>query len=99
MPPEGSDLVLSTDVPHGERDVLVFDSLDVEAYTLREREIELASDNRGRNGDDGSALTDGGNGGHDLSELKLVENGGLTGGIESDHENSCWRRQKVGKQS
>ena len=30
VPPEGADLVLSSDVPHGERDVLVFDSLDVE---------------------------------------------------------------------
>lgn len=32
--------------------------------------------------------TNGGNGGDDLTELKLVENRGLTGGIESDHENS-----------
>lgn len=31
MSPERSDLVLSTDVPHGERDVLVLDRLDVEA--------------------------------------------------------------------
>jgi len=35
VPPERSDLVLSSDVPHGERDVLVFDSLDVEACALR----------------------------------------------------------------
>jgi len=38
-------------------------------------------------------LTNGGDGGHDLSELELVENGGLTGGIESDHENSCKSEQ------
>lgn len=31
MPPEGADLVLATDVPHGELDVLVLDGLDVEA--------------------------------------------------------------------
>lgn len=31
VPPEGADLVLSSDVPNGERDVLVFDGLDVEA--------------------------------------------------------------------
>lgn len=31
MPPEGTDLVLTTDVPHRERDVFVFDRLDVEA--------------------------------------------------------------------
>jgi hypothetical protein len=30
--PQRSDLVLSTDIPHGELDVLVFDGLNVEAY-------------------------------------------------------------------
>lgn len=30
--PEGTDLVLTTDIPHGERDVLVLDSLDVETW-------------------------------------------------------------------
>ena len=40
MPPEGTDLVLPTDVPHGERDVLVLDRLDVEACG-REREGEV----------------------------------------------------------
>jgi hypothetical protein len=28
---------------------------------------------------------DGGNGGDDLTELQLVQNGGLTGGIQTDH--------------
>lgn len=31
MPPQRSDLVLPTNVPHGELDVLVFDSLNVES--------------------------------------------------------------------
>ena len=31
MPPEGTNLVLSTNIPNGERNVLVFNSLDVEA--------------------------------------------------------------------
>jgi len=31
MAPEGADLVLSTDIPHGEGDVLVLDRLDVES--------------------------------------------------------------------
>lgn len=31
---------------------------------------------------------DGGDGGHDLTELELVEDGGLTGGVETDHEDS-----------
>jgi hypothetical protein len=30
MPPQRTDLVLTTDIPHGELDVLVLDSLDVE---------------------------------------------------------------------
>jgi len=30
VPPEGSDFVLASDIPHGELDVLVLDSLDVE---------------------------------------------------------------------
>ena len=32
MPPERTDLVLATDVPHGEGDVLVLNRLDVESY-------------------------------------------------------------------
>jgi hypothetical protein len=31
VPPQGADLVLTTDIPHGELDVLVLDGLDVEA--------------------------------------------------------------------
>ena len=31
VPPEGANLVLSSNIPDGERDVLVLDSLDVEA--------------------------------------------------------------------
>lgn len=32
MPPQRTDLVLTTDIPHGEGDVLVLDSLDVEPW-------------------------------------------------------------------
>lgn len=38
MPPEGTDLVLSSDVPNGEGDVLVLDSLDVETW----RDVSLS---------------------------------------------------------
>merc|ERR1719453_817858 len=31
---------------------------------------------------------DGGDGGHDLTELELVEDGGLTGGVEANHEDA-----------
>lgn len=58
MAPERANLVLTTDVPHGEADVLVLDRLDVEA--------------------------DGGDSGDDLTELELVQDGGLAGGVETD---------------
>jgi len=34
MPPEGTDFVLSSDVPDGEGDVLVLDSLDIETCVM-----------------------------------------------------------------
>ena len=52
MAPQRADLVLATDVPHREADVLVLNGLDVEA--------------------------DRGDRGHDLAELELVQDGGLT---------------------
>jgi hypothetical protein len=33
--------------------------------------------------------TDGRNGGYNLAKLELVENGGLTGRVKTDHENTC----------
>lgn len=48
--------------------------------------------------------TDGRDGGDDLAELELVQNSGLAGGIEADHENAhlqscdgvhCWPRQSI----
>jgi len=71
--PQRSDLILSTDIPDGERDVLVLDSLDVE--------------------------TDGWNGGDDLTQLQLVQDGGFTGGIQADHQDSHFLVAKeVGEQ-
>jgi hypothetical protein len=34
VPPQGTDLVLTTDIPHGELDVLILDGLDVEALVV-----------------------------------------------------------------
>jgi len=62
MPPQRSDLVLPTNVPHCELDVLVLDSLDVEA--------------------------DSGNRGDNLTKLELVQNGGFSGSVKTDHQNS-----------
>lgn len=35
-----------------------------------------------------SPLTDGGDGGDDLSQLELVQDGRLSGGVESDHQDA-----------
>ena len=58
MSPERANLILSTDVPHRERNVLVLHGLDVE------------TDRRNRR--------------HDLTELELVQDGRLTGGVETN---------------
>jgi len=62
MPPQRSDLVLTTDIPHCELNVLVLDGLDVEA--------------------------DCGDGGDNFTKLELVQDSGLSGGIETNHQNS-----------
>lgn len=62
MPPQRTDLVLSTDIPHGELDVLVLDGLNVEA--------------------------DGGDGGDDFTELELVQNGGLSCSVQTNHQDT-----------
>lgn len=39
-------------------------------------------------GDGGISRTDGGDGGDDFTKLELVENSGLSGSVETDHQNS-----------
>lgn len=60
--PQRTNLVLTTDIPHSELNVLVLYSLDIEA--------------------------DSGDGGDNLAKLKLVEDGGFTSGIKTNHQNS-----------
>jgi len=62
MAPEWTNLVLSSNIPHGEGDVLVLNGLNIEA--------------------------DGWDSGDDFTKLELVQNGSLTGGIQSDHKNT-----------
>jgi len=62
MSPERSDLVLSTDIPHCELNVLVLDGLDVEA--------------------------DCGNGGDDFAELELIQDRGLSGSVQANHQDA-----------
>jgi len=47
----------------------------------------LASRGEAARGTEGS-LTDGWDRGHHLTELQLVEDGGFTGGIKTNHENT-----------
>ncbi|EEQ37837.1 ADP-ribosylation factor 1 [Clavispora lusitaniae ATCC 42720] len=71
--PQWSDLVLSTDIPNGEGNVLVLNGLDVETNSR--------------------------NGGHNLTKLQLVQDGGLTSGVQADHQDSHFLvTKKVGKQ-
>jgi len=62
MSPQGSDLVLSTNIPDGELNVLVLDGLNVESNC--------------------------GDGCDDFTELQLVQNCGLSGSIQTNHQNS-----------
>lgn len=91
MSPKGTDLVLATHVPHGEADVLVFHCLHVEAWTRRHstwswgvRQMLIAT----RTGWVLllSSRTDCGDGGDDLPQLQLVEDGSLPGGVQAHHE-------------
>lgn len=97
MPPQRTDLVLTTDIPHGEGDVLVLDSLDVKALISNMSVLRLILTHGtggravlgARSGVGASTrLTDGGDSGDDFAELELVENGGLSGSIQTHHENS-----------
>ena len=75
MPPQRSDLVLTSDIPNGKGNVLVFNSLDVESWNEMSQNARRG-DRPGR--------TDCWNGSDNLAELQLVQNGGLTSGIETD---------------
>ena len=118
--PERADLVLSSDVPHRERNVLVLNSLNVESYAAEHSALAhwpeaieegacpglsgSTAQAGGRRPSSGRAergraraigrykeragRTNGGDGGNDLSKLELVENGSLSSGVESDHEDA-----------
>jgi hypothetical protein len=77
MPPERADLVLPSNIPDGEGNVLVFDGLDIETLSRREG---LPQKGRSTNG----WRTDCGDSGDDFTELELVENSGFSSGIKTD---------------
>lgn len=84
MPPQGANFVLTADVPDSELNVLVLDSLDVETCGVSLSACGLRSDSMAGL----VARTDGWDGGDDFTKLQLVEDGGLSGSVQSDHQNS-----------
>jgi hypothetical protein len=82
MPPQRTDLILSSDIPNSELDVLVLDRLDVEAWPSNisiSALIELGGEGK---------RTDCGDGGDDFTEFQFIQNGGLSGSIKTDHQNT-----------
>lgn len=84
MSPQRTDLVLSTNIPYSELDVLVLDRLDVETWT----------DQLPRRGICRVRVlirkwhTDRWDGCNNLTKLELVENCGLSGSIQTNHQDS-----------
>ena len=76
MSPKRSDLVLTTDIPNREWNVLIFDRLHIEPFKLR-------SDYQIQTG-----RTDGGNRRDNFAKFQFVEDGRLTGCVQADHENT-----------
>lgn len=80
MSPQRTDLVLSTNIPYGELNVLVLDCLDVETW-------ELSAANRVKVFFE-AEHTDRWDGCDDFTKLQLVQNGGLSGSIQTNHQDS-----------
>ena len=80
VPPQGADLVLATDIPHSEGDVLVLYRLNVETWRRQARHCQRARTRAVRR----LIPTDGRDSRDNFAELELVQDGGLTSGIETD---------------
>ena len=78
MPPERANLVLTSDIPYSERNVLVFDGLDIETFERREHLGQLKQ----------AAVvhTNCWDSRDDLTKFQLVQNGSLTSSIQTDLE-------------
>lgn len=83
MPPERSDLILSTNIPHGKLDVFVFNSLYVEA--CKRVNISLVGDEMRWMR---QILTNGWDCGHDFAKFELIKNRGFSCCVETHHQNS-----------
>lgn len=89
MSPQRSNLVLSSDIPYSELNVLVLDSLDVEACVAEKIYNQLCdSPQRRSTRSVVSIRTDCRDSGDDLAKLELIENGSLSGSVKSNHQDS-----------
>ena len=100
MSPQGPDLILSTDVPHCELNILVFDGFDVEAC-WEGRKLGFRDDQIFNGGIDspmvgivvllrsaGQPNKSCGVDLHNLAQLQFVQDGSFTGCIKTDHQDS-----------
>jgi len=81
--PKRSDLVLTTDIPDGELNVLVVDRLNVKAYTDSSFSTVPMFEDKWV-----CQRTDCGDRGDNFTQLQLVQNCRFTGSIETDHQNA-----------
>lgn len=86
MSPQRSDLVLSTNIPYGELDVLVLDGLNVESCRILMDTLGKLPGCKSMERD--GYHTDCGNSGDDFTKLQLVKNSSLSGSIQTNHQNS-----------
>jgi hypothetical protein len=81
-------LVLASHIPHSEADVFVLNSFHVEACKRVEGGSARVHASSRRLVNNYPPLTNGGDGGHNLSQLELVQDGCLTSSIQSNlHKN------------
>ena len=81
-------LVLTPDIPDGEADVLVFHSLHIETQPRIVNSNHSHNTVKHENSSKLERLTNGWNRGDDLAKLELVQDGGLTSSVETNHEDT-----------
>lgn len=88
MSPKGTDLVLTSDIPHGERDVLVFNGLDVESCAQTKVSAQKGNTRSERH-------TNCWDGGDDFAQLQLVQDCRLTRCVETNlFQYEIWRASR-----
>jgi hypothetical protein len=75
MPPERTDLILTSYIPYSERDVLILNGLDVESWAKSGFETQRGTL---------PVLTDRRNGSDDLAKFQLIQDSCFTSGIKTD---------------